>query len=231
MNVVSISATRTFWALAFVIAGLVCANLIAVLYFRDYLQNDWLWGLVPLFNMDAESNIPTFFSTGLLLTCALLLGTIAALRSQERHPSAIKWAGLALVFLYVSMDEAAGIHGLLTEPTQRRLGVSGALSFAWVIPAMAAVVVLATLYVRFILALPRRIRLLFIVSAMVYVGGAVGLEMVAAAWVELHTKDNTTYVLISTLEETLEMLGATIFIYALLIYLQTEFGSFRVRFR
>ena len=51
----------------------------------------------------------------------------------------------------------------------------------WVIPALLAVTVFALVYLRFLFALPNRFRWLFILAAVLYVGGAAGLQMLRLA--------------------------------------------------
>lgn len=92
------------------------------------------------------------------------------------------------------------------------------------------VLLLAVTYWRFLLHLPFRSRMLFLTSAVVYVGGALGMEMVGGWYAQNYGSGNLSYVAIATLEETLEMLGVVIFIYALLRYLAAEIGAVRLVF-
>ena len=52
----------------------------------------------------------------------------------------------------------------------------------------------------------------------VYVGGAIGMEMIGGFYQDVYGYD-LTYVLLQTIEEVGEMLGIVIFIYALCYYL------------
>ncbi|MFP8877143.1 MAG: hypothetical protein VCB99_09590 [Myxococcota bacterium] len=70
-------------------------------------------------------------------------------------------------------------------------------------------------------ALPSKIRFLFILAALIYVGGAVGVER-ATDWYDVHDLlDTLAYNLWTAVEETMEMAGVIVFIYALLL-LETE---------
>ncbi|GAA3535630.1 hypothetical protein GCM10022394_14040 [Zobellella aerophila] len=69
---------------------------------------------------------------------------------------------------------------------------------------------------------------LFVFSGVVFVSGAIGFEMLAGRYVELHGKGNLIYSFFYTCEEFLEMLGIVIFIYAVLMYMVGEFKSFSI---
>ena len=48
-------------------------------------------------------------------------------------------------------------------------------------------------------------------------GGAIGVELIGGRYLELHGVENLTYAMITTVEESLEMAGVIIFIWALLV--------------
>ena len=74
----------------------------------------------------------------------------------------------------------------------------------------------ATAYLPFLWALPARTRWLFILSGAIYIGGAVGVEW-ATIWYEENDQLNTlAYNLWNAVEESMEMTGVILFIYALL---------------
>ena len=79
---------------------------------------------------------------------------------------------------YASLDEALSFHEGLSIPVRDALDVSGVLYFAWVIPYGIAVLILGAACLRFVLRLDRATRNLFIVAGALYVGGAVGFELI-----------------------------------------------------
>jgi hypothetical protein len=166
-------------------------------------------GLVQHLSLSYEGNVPTWFSSSLLLACAIAAGLIAHQAVQWRR----HWWGIAIVLGYVSMDEAAEIH----EHLGGLIGTHGVLYFDWVIPAIAVLAVLAAVYLRFMIALPRRTRIGLIIAAIIYVGGAAGMELPLGWWTERHGNEGLTYALIDWVEETMEMIGAT---WALLVLLR-----------
>lgn len=186
-----------------------------------------LFGLIPLFDFNAELNIPTLYSSFALLVCSLLLLLITLKQREAKRPW-VSWAGLSLIFAFLSLDEVASIHERLTEPVRDSLNTSGLLFYAWVIPYFIAFVVLGVLYLNFFFRLPARTRFLFTVSAILFVTGAVGMELLGGWRAETHGEANLIYCLMYTVEELLEMIGAATFIYALLGYMVHQFGEFRI---
>lgn len=185
-------------------------------------------GLAPLFNLSYEENLPTWYSSLLLLACAALLLLIGQLTASAGLPHRWHWRVLGLIFLYISIDEAVMIHEILNAPLRAALSLGGVFYFAWVIPFAAAVLLLFLAYLRFLLHLPRRFGGLFLLAGAVYVGGALGTELPIGAWYARHGGDNLVYGLLNLGQEGLEILGASIFCAALVGYLAARFGGLRV---
>ena len=74
------------------------------------------YGLIRLFDLDAEENVPTFFSALLLLLAALLLALITVLKRASSDTYSRHWATLSLILLYMSVDEFSGIHEMFIKP-------------------------------------------------------------------------------------------------------------------
>lgn len=196
------------------------------------LGHDHVYGLVPLSYVDAEQNIPTLFSVLLLFCAALLLTVITALKKKEKDPDVSRWAILAFGFMFMAVDEAWSIHEKLITPVRGLLGDGplGIFYFAWVVPGIAVVFVLTLSFLRFLLRLPAKTRFSFLVAATLFLGGTLGLELVGGRYAELHGLENLTYSMIATVEESLEMAGVIVFIYALLKYIADNYNEVRFRF-
>lgn len=167
--------------------------------------------LVELLSLSYEANLPTWYASGLLLACALLLSAVAidvAARGGRRR---VHWIGLAVGFYVMSVDEAIELH----EHLGGLFGGSGPLYFDWVIPAALIVAALAVLYLPFLRDLPPRRRRQFLIAGAVYLGGAVCVELPLGWWTEHAGTDNPTYAMIDWVEETLELAGASLFLIAL----------------
>lgn len=194
--------------------------------------HDTVYGLVRLFYVDAEQNIPTFFSTFLLLFAALLLSVITLLE-RNRTPSHVAyWAILSFGFLLMAVDDFVCLQEKLIGPMRKLLGDGnlGVFYFAWVIPGIALVFILALFLFRFWLRLPAKTRLTFFVAATIYIGGCIGFELIGGRYAELHGAQNLTSIIITTVEESLEMAGNIIFIWGLLVYIADNHKEVRFRF-
>lgn len=194
------------------------ATLVAKYYFGD---NPLLRDLLKLINLNGEKNIPTPFSTVLLLLCSILLSTISTIRIHRRQ-IAYPWIILASIFLFLAVDEFVGIHERLCRPVKTLLNnPSGAFRFGWVVPYGVFVAVLAATYSRFILGIPPRPRRLMLIAAFVYVTGAFGFEMVEGWYSDLFgTRGDLAYKILTMFEESLEMIGLVTFVYALMVYVE-----------
>jgi hypothetical protein len=177
-----------------------------------------LFGLIDKVYIDHENSIPTYYSGLLLLGAAVLLAGIGWIKSRANDRYATKWAGLAVLFGLLSVDEMVSIHELTINPLLFAFGFSGYLRFPWVILGLLLVAVVGVTYLRFLFHLPARSRNLFLLAGFLYVGGAVGIEAVGGNFVARNGENNFSYSLIATLEEGLEMAGVIVFIYTLLEY-------------
>lgn len=194
--------------------------------------HEHVFGLVRLFNVGTELNLPAFFSTFLLLVAALLLAVITILEKKRSASHVSHWTVLSFGFLFMAVDEAVTLHEMLVEPTRKLLGDGdlGAFYFAWVIPGSVLVLVLGLYFLKFLLHLPAKTRFTFLVAAILYLGGAIGFELIGGRYAELHGTHNLAYNMISTVEESLEMAGVIIFIWALLQYIAGKHKEVRFQF-
>jgi hypothetical protein len=205
---------------------LLLGNIVSwsILLLTDY---DYAGGLVPMFNFDRENGIPAFYSAATLLAGAVLALVIGGChrRAGERW---VAWSVLGCLFIFLSMDELFMIHERLMSPTRALLDARGVFRLAWVIPYGAAVIVIGALFLPFLLRLPRRTMFLLVIAGAVFVGGAIGMEMIGGPHMEAYGMNNAGYAFISTVEELMEKVGVAIFLYALLDYLTRQFGPVRV---
>lgn len=177
---------------------------------------------LDLFSVNAEQTIPTWYSVLLLFGAALLFLLIAREKIGTKARDGWLWGSLFLVFLYLSLDEAASIHEIAAEWLQTDFQLSGFLAFGWQLAAAPFLLLFGLLYFRFWLRLPRSTRLHFMLAGLVYVGGAFVIEGFSAARYDALGGLSYGYLVIGTLEEFCEMLGVIILIYGLLHYLVNE---------
>ena len=176
------------------------------------------YGLVAFAGLSYEQNLPTWAASALLLGCAGLLwligrGIAPGAGRWRRH-----WLGLAAVFACLSLDEVAEIH----EQWGWLDAGDGLLYYSWVIPGAALVLALGVIYLPWLLALPAATRRRCVWAALLYLGGVLGMELPLGYWTARHGADNLGYGLIDWLVETLELAGASVFLYALALHLLAE---------
>lgn len=193
------------------------------------LGYDRIFGIIPMFTLNREQNIPAFYSSLTLLFCGLLLAIIAAGKKKNRGAYLYHWAGLSALFVFLSMDEALAIHEGTTRPLRSALNTGGLLFYAWVIPYAIGLVILGLVYFKFFAHLPRKTLILFLIAFIVFVSGAIGMELIGGPIDWQYGRDSPLYALVSTIEEVLEMSGVVIFIYALLAYITSEFDAIAIK--
>lgn len=191
---------------------------------RFFLGHGNLMGLIPLVHVDAEQNIPTYYSVLAILFAAMLLAVITAAKRKQGDAYVKYWLGLALIFVLLSMDEFMMLHEMISTPIRDRLDPGGWLHNLWVYPAGLLVLIFAAFYLKFLLNLPRRTAILFVIGGIVFVTGALGMEAIGGYRDDLLGRFNFVSQVIAHIEEFCEMTGIAIFIYALLDYMQEHIG-------
>jgi uncharacterized Tic20 family protein len=191
------------------------------------------FGWINIVNIDMELTLPTTYSVMLLFITALILALISCLKFREKDNYRWHWLFLSVGFLVMTLDEGSSIHELVTMPMRSWLGdgLPGFLLFAWIVPALLVVLVLAFIYLRFFLALPRRTRKWLLISAGIYLLGALGMEMVGGQYADIYGIKNLTYNILVTIEETLEMTGIILGINTFLDYLEEQYSGLKLTFK
>lgn len=209
---IDLSARRLWRLLLAALAIVSLAGLAAELaYYLGHSDSE----LVPAFSLSYEHNVPTWYASSLLLTCAALLAVIATARRQGGQPDAGYWLGLSAIFGYISLDEVVSIH----ERASAWFDTSGMLYFGWVIPGAIAVVIIGALYVPFLRRLHPITRWRFMVAGAIFITGGLIMELPLGYWTEHAGDQNLIYALIDWLEESLELLGTSVFCAALVAQL------------
>ncbi len=202
---------RGLWATAvlLVIAG------VSMSWLAHYRGHDWMFGFAPKIDLGNEANFPTYFSSLLLLFSSALLAAIALHASHSSRIFTRHWWALSAIFGILSMDEIVGLHELAVGPLRNAFRLTGVFYFAWVIPGAIFVAIFSVVFMRFLFHLPRRCRLRIAIAGIVYVGGALGVELIGGNYVYHHGDESFAYSMVVAVEESMEMTGAILFIGAL----------------
>lgn len=203
-----------------VVAGVVTAIVLALVIMGSIatflVYQGWVFfgdeQFERLFYLDRELGVPATVSVLGLVACSLVLAVLAAARHQGggygfgRH-----WTVLAVGFAYLAIDGGAAVHEVMTAALNG-LPVIDQYSFldrAWVIAGGFASIVVGIAYIPFLRHLPRPYAIGMAVAGAMYVGGAVGFEMLSAtAHADLAS---IRYLIFMVTEETLEMAGIGLF--------------------
>ncbi|HWW60797.1 MAG TPA: hypothetical protein VN181_05455 [Thermoanaerobaculia bacterium] len=227
---IRVSARAVFRVLASIVFALIIAHILSQSAIR-YLPLRWAAGeLLSRLDLEQEISVPTWFSQSILLLAAAILALIASQSRIRKESDRNHWTGLALIFLYLSIDEGASLHEIAVLPMRRMLGIHNSfLVLSWIIPAAILVIVFVIVYLRFWWRLPRPIRFRFAVAGATYVGGALIVEAFSSAFVARYGMDHFGLILMRVWEEGMEMAGVCMFIDALLLHAGQIMPAVQVR--
>lgn len=237
-NIISISPKKVAQTLLVVVILLILGSVIGAWSNQFSINNHLLAeardAFIRLFLVNGEANIIAWYSSLTLLLCSFLLGIIALCKKMEQGSYIYHWGVLSLIFLYLSVDEAAVIHEMSNLPLRYLIGAGGVFHYAWIIPAGISVLIFGIVYMKFVFSLPSKTKWLFIISGGIFVYGSLGANAISGSIISIYGSGQAitdTLLLINrTFGESMEMLGIVIFIYALLDYISSHFElvGFRV---
>ena len=209
------------WAvvLTLALAFLLVANIFREVYFQ-LSADPFAKVLIDKFNFNAELSVPAWYSSPLLLICALLAFAVAQTLRKNSHTDVWRWWVVALMFFAMSADETVAIHEMSGVVLHRFIAPEGVLRFIWVVLAAPFIIGLVVLTWPMMKRLPRPTAKRLVVAASIYFGGAVGVEMIGAKIFDTIGKQTPQYFFVMTVEETMEIAGLSLFVLALMHYLK-----------
>lgn len=184
------------------IALSILANILTYVFGHGFL-----YGLIPEFNLDKENNIPTIFISLLLAGAAFLFWIVGKDAQNRLEPYHRRYGVITGVLVFMALDEMSSLHELLINPLQATGLFSGAFHFSWVVVYIPLLLLFGLWMLRFYLSLSRDMKLGLFLAAVVYVGGALGIEMVGGMIASSRGEANLLYGLTTTLEESFELFG------------------------
>lgn len=184
-------------------------------------KNGWFYELSNRWDFDDENSLPTWYSQAILLSIG-----VSSLVASFLDTSKIKratWRLLAALGLILSIDEVSGIHELVLQAVHLSTYKESAptlFSNAWVL--LLPIILMAVGYIGYRIArvFPRSFVRLCALGAAVFLSGAVFVDIVTQSMtLSLFESQG----LLVALEESLEIMGSTIILYAILRYIETSF--------
>lgn len=175
--------------------------------------------------LDTEHCLGSFYSSALMGFSTLLMISLGQ-QAYEKVRRA-QWYVLALIFAVMSLDESVSFHEVLIEPLRPIFSFSSYLHFAWIVPGALFTLAVALAYLPFVFSFKPDIRNRIITAGGMYVTGALGLEAIGGHFNSLGGFDHPYYTAAFLVEESLEILGLTLFSTTLLKLLPEESESVR----
>lgn len=183
-------------------------------------------GLFRALNVNREDSIPNWYSSlGLALAAVLLALIVRELDARKETLERSRWITLAAGFTFMSIDEIAGFHEQIGRIVGRIRHFDGWLSYAWVIVALGALLMMIPYFFAFLKRMEPRMRRRFLVAGFIFVGGAVGFEMIGGRIQDQWGEDCLGYLVSVHIEEFMEMTGVVLFNSALIEYLASLRGG------
>jgi hypothetical protein len=180
---------------------------------------------VWVLDVDFEASFYTWFSVLMLGFAAVISFGLAAYKGDLSRPRSKEWTAIGLILLVMSVDEMLSFHEHLSHLVRSVMSTSGIFTFSWVIPALFVVGLITILLWSLLRSLPVNVGLGIIASGVVFLTGAVGMEMVAGQIISesesrILAFESAPYRVVSSVEEALEGLGVIILIRTLLVQAQ-----------
>ncbi len=177
-------------------------------------------GFIRMFYLDGEANVPAWFQSMMLVSCAFLLALVCKNRNEASH--CFHWRAMSVVFLGLSLDEVACLHEGISSQLYTMFHTSGLFLYAWVIPGALFAMSFFLWSLPFLRHLPRTTRRRFMVAGSLYILGTIGWEMVGGWYVTHYGMRNLTLMTLNAIEETFEVVGILLFLRAVMLYLCEE---------
>ena len=173
--------------------------IIVFLAFAHFIQKDYNEILYWRFNLDKEANIPTWFSSSLLLSVGITSFLNVCLLGKDRRVEIFYWAIFGSFFTFLSLDETARLHEIIDQTTDLK----------WVyayIPIAASIFIYSSIFFY-----KKYNGLSFVLHPSILGLFALGVGGMGGELVDHHFNLNTAFLnnLEIVFEETFEMLGAT----------------------
>ncbi len=216
---------RNLTAILLTITGILVTSyplsfIIRKLTEETILHHTEIGQLYRYFNLTSVLNLPAFYSSFLLGLAGYILCIITLKKIRRSANFSFQWFCLSIVFFYLAIDELLALHEGLGGIATRFLGEENLMFQDWAYAGIVLVVLFILLFWSFFNHLPPVHKLRFFMSAALYVGGALGVEIIGSIYIMRNGFQDIPFIFFTTVEETLEMVGVIYFINTLMIYLE-----------
>lgn len=213
-----------FFLIIIILLGLI-AGLVSFEQGYQLQNNRILYRFVELFNLNLEANVPAWYSAFLMIVIAGLSFFIFKLKAL---PEKKYFLGMSILFLMMSVDEISSIHEIMNNPVRNLLNLGSVFYWAWIVPGLIFLIIFGLTFRQFFKLIGKRFSKLFVSSGVIYIMGVIGFEMLGG-WLYSNKLGNSYYYIFEVVvEESLEMVGLWLFIYALIEYLKSFVDEVRI---
>jgi hypothetical protein len=179
------------------------------------------------FTFDSEQNMSSWLSSALLLAGALLTLWIAHADEERRR----FWTLQSIVMLFCSIDETVSFHEALITIFGWMRAYSTLLYYPWVLFALIFCAGYGLYALKNLSTIGRPHFVRFVASGLVFVAGALVMEVVSGFVASRAGEDSLSYALSTSLEDILETFGVILYLDAAATYLLELLGTTELRLR
>lgn len=185
-------------------------------------------------SLHQEATLPTWFSAMTFFSIAILAALLAQTDTRARAADARAWWIVGAFFFWLSLDETAMLHEHAGKVLQITLAglpdmAWGPFHYRWTIFGVVVLALVPALLGRWFRAHPAPFQRRLILGFGLMVLGGLGFEMIEGVAHDADLSDGR-YAILTTIEESLEILGAGILLFAFSDHLAAVAGHLRVDF-
>lgn len=177
-------------------------------YIDFYTLRFDLENFITFVYFDYEKNLPTFFSSVVLFYSSYILYSLFKEKKEK------EWLIMSFIFLYLSFDEFFSIHeNILYVPSF----LSNYHYFPWAFFGGLFSIFFFLFFYKFLLKLNRKTFLQMCIAGFLFVLGSIGFDTISSNYFYEETLSRKEgYIILSIIEESLEILSILYFNYVLL---------------
>lgn len=217
-------------SLLIVLGVLILINIIVLILAHGTMPDSGAAKLLErYFNFATEANVPTYYNTILIFLAAQSFYLLAKRDTSLDKAIRTYLFTLTGVFVFLSIDELAGIHEWFSYGLPEHLGIGGEgiFKFAWIIPYGIVLIVFGLYSLKFLKSLELSRTIKYIGAGALYLMGVFVMEALGGWFVDKNNGIETLsyYLYFTTPEETFEMLAMIWIIHTNLVVVTKEVKS------
>ncbi len=208
---------------AFAVVQFLLVTCVVILGLSSYIfthltGHDSLLGFLTLLDVGDEQSIPTYVSLLNLLLSSIMLFIVYRYEQKSSGRGSSYWLFLSVLFFFLSLDESASIHEKFSVVYKYFCDVFSIdpvlTTHQWLPFGVGFVLIVGAMLFPFLKTLPKDTRYYFLISAMIFLVGAIGFEFAGLLMIEMNiveSPEELSYKIRRIFEEGFEMYGIAFF--------------------